>query len=151
MAEHRRSPAPTLRSIATSYPGGITPEVHQAVKEEFERGWASGIARLSSIRLRLRTTYQNGVARIVRFADRGTEEWEEERGHGDQGLAGLADVQDVDAFALDLVDHEQPGAGAGGRMGLECPVLCLAGPERDSEHVEGCGHRLGWDTFKDEI
>ncbi|KAI0756577.1 hypothetical protein C8Q80DRAFT_1129401 [Daedaleopsis nitida] len=143
--------APKLRSIATSYPGGVTPEAYQAIQEEFERGWASGIARLSSIRFRLRTTYQNGVARIVRFADRGTEEWEEEGVHGEQGLAGLVDVRDVNSFALNLVDHAEPGGSPEGQIGLACPVLCLAGAERAGDHVEGCGHRVGWDIFQDEI
>ncbi len=144
---------PTLHSLATSFPGGgITPETSQAVKEEFERGWASGIARLSSIYLRLRTSYHNGVARIVRFADMGTSEWEEEAEYGDQGLAGLVGVRDAQAFELNLVDDDEPGASLGtARRVPDCPILCLAGPDRDGDHVDGCGHRAGWETFKDEI
>ena len=143
---------PALRSLATSLPGGVTPETYDAVKEAFERGWASGIARLSSIRLRLRTTYQNGVARIVRLADMGSVEWEEEGKYGEQGLAGLVDVRDLDAFQLNLVGDEEPGGSSTGtRRGVECPLLCLAGPARDGDHVEGCGHRVGWETFKDDI
>ncbi|RPD64999.1 hypothetical protein L227DRAFT_519663 [Lentinus tigrinus ALCF2SS1-6] len=140
---------PTLCSVATSYPGGVTPEIHEAVKAEFERGWAAGIARLSSIRLRLKTSYQNGIARVVRFADIGTSEWEEERVHGQQGLAGLVDVNDVTAFALDVVGDDEAEGSA--KSGHQCPLLCLAGPARDAVHVDGCGHRQGWDVFKDEI
>ena len=141
--------APTLCSVATSIPGGVTPEIYEAVKAEFERGWAAGIARLSSTRLRLKTSYQNGIARVVRFADHGSSEWEEERVHGQQGLAGLVDVDDVNAFALNVVaDAEAEGSA---KSGHQCPLLCLAGPARDTDHVEGCGHRKGWDVFRDKI
>ncbi|KAI0718848.1 hypothetical protein C8T65DRAFT_803312 [Cerioporus squamosus] len=140
---------PTLCSVATSFPGVVTPEIYEAVKAEFERGWAAGIARLSSIRLRHKTSYQNDIARVVRFADHGSSEWEEERVHGEQGLAGLIDVDDVNTFALNIIADDEAEGGA--RSGYQCPLLCLAGSARDAHHVEGCGHRKGWDIFKDEI
>ncbi|TBU34482.1 hypothetical protein BD311DRAFT_793553 [Dichomitus squalens] len=141
--------APTVCSLATSFPGDLTPETYEAIKVEFERGWAAGIARLSSIRLRLQTSYRNGVARVVRFADQGTPEWEEEGEHGEQGLAGLVDVRKDSAFGLDIAGDEE--AGRSSSKTHTCPLLCLAGPGRDDAHVDGCGHRNAWNVFKDEI
>lgn len=140
---------PALRSLATSFPGELTPATYEAVKTEFERGWASGIARLVSIRLRFQTSYRNGVARIVRFADKGTPEWEEEDMHGEQGLAGLVDVREESTFVLNIVADGEAGTSV--RQAHACPLLCIAGPGRESGHVDGCGHRTGWDVFGDEI
>ena len=140
---------PALCSLATSFPGKLTPTAYVAVTTEFERGWGAGIARLASIRLRLQTSYRNGVVRVVRFADKGTPEWEEEDRHGEQGLAGLVDVREENTFVLNAVADREDERSA--RRGDACPALCLAGPGRDSEHVENCGHRMGWDIFKDEI
>ena len=140
---------PNLCSLATSFPGDLTPETYEAVKAEFERGWAAGIARLSSIRLRLQTSYRNGVARIVRFAENGTPEWEEEGEHGEQGLAGLVDVREDNTFVLNVAGDEE--AGVSGSRGHTCPLLCLAGSGRDDAHVDGCGHRKAWGIFKDAI
>ncbi|PIL31547.1 hypothetical protein GSI_06249 [Ganoderma sinense ZZ0214-1] len=142
-------PPPALRSFATSFPGELTPQTYGAVKTEFERGWAAGISRLASIRLRLQTSYRNGVARVVRFAEKGTPEWEEEDKHGEQGLAGLVNVREEGAFVLNI-DHDGE-AGTSARQAHACPLLCLAGSGRDSAHVHGCGHRTGWDIFGDEI
>ncbi|KAI1793974.1 hypothetical protein LXA43DRAFT_185229 [Ganoderma leucocontextum] len=140
---------PALCSLATSFPRELTPETYEAVKTEFERGWAAGIARLASIRLRLQTSYRNGVACVVRFADKGTPEWEEEGTHGEQGLAGLVDVREEGAFVLNIVADGEAGTSA--RQGHACPLLCLTGPGRGSEHVDGCGHQMGWDVFGDEV
>ena len=137
---------PALRSVAAGLPGGGTPEAREAARAEFERGWAEGVAQIVRSRLLSLTSFRNGIARVVRFADRGEPEWEEEGQHGEQGLAGLVDVRQEAAFELDLVGGREEGGGA-----RECPLLCLAGPGRDEEHVEGCGHRLGWSIFKDDI
>ncbi len=133
---------PDLCSLATSFPGELTPEAYEAVKTEFQRGWASGIARLASIRLRLQTSYRNGVARVVRFADKGTPEWEEEEKHKEQGLAGLTDVREERAFVLNVVGDGEAGPSA--RQSHACPLLCLG-------HLDGCGHRMGWDVFGHEV
>ncbi|OJT08972.1 hypothetical protein TRAPUB_106 [Trametes pubescens] len=142
-------PAPVLDSLATSFPGTLTADVYEEVKEAFERGWAVGIARLQAIRLRHLTSWRNGVSRVVRFADRGSVEWEEEEEYGEEGLIGLVEVTGENAFMLDVVGDDQTLGSAG--TGHSCPLLCVAGPERDAAHVDGCGHRAGWNIYKDEI
>ncbi|KAI0639832.1 hypothetical protein C8Q77DRAFT_1045644 [Trametes polyzona] len=142
-------PAPALRSLATSFPAPLVPGTYESVREEFERGWAVGIARLQAIRLRHLTSWRNGVSRIVRFAEKGSPEWEEEEEHGEEGLVGLVDVEEESAFMLNVAGDEDGEGGA--KTGFACPLLCIAGSKRDGEHVESCGHRMGWDIYKDEI
>lgn len=142
-------PAPVLCSLATSFPSALTTGVYEEVKEAFERGWAVGIARLQAIRLRHLTSWRNGVSRVVRFADRGSAEWEEEEEYGEEGLIGFVDVTEENAFMLNVVGEDQTEGSAG--TGHSCPLLCVAGPERDAAHVDGCGHRAGWDIYKDDI
>ncbi|KAI0375431.1 hypothetical protein BV20DRAFT_986123 [Pilatotrama ljubarskyi] len=142
-------PAPALCSLATSFPGVLTPETYEAVKEEFERGWATGIARLQAIRFRHLTSWRNGVSRVVRFAEKGSPEWEEEEEYGEEGLVGLVDVKEESEFMLNVAGDDAAEGSA--RTGFSCPLLCIAGSKRDAAHVEGCGHRMGWDFYKDEI
>ncbi|KAI9057064.1 hypothetical protein FKP32DRAFT_1584592 [Trametes sanguinea] len=140
-------PVPSLRSLATSFPGGtLTPDTYEAVRDEFERGWAEGIARLQKVRLRHWTSWQNGITRIVRFADHGSPEWLEEERYGEQGLVGLVDVLDESEFMLNVAVNEDAAL-----LGQDCPQLCIAGPSRDANHVQRCGHQIGWDLYKDEI
>ena len=143
---------PALSSLAAALPGGGSLEAQAAARAEFERGWAAGVARIASIRLRMWTSHRNGIARIVRFADVGSPEWAEEGEHGEQGLAGLIDVQDDGAFELELGARSRrddvPGENAAPR---DCPLLCLAGPGRDEVHVDNCGHRMGWSIFMDDV
>ncbi|KAI0330618.1 hypothetical protein GY45DRAFT_1323565 [Cubamyces sp. BRFM 1775] len=142
-------PIPALSSLATSFPGVLTPETYDAVRAEFERGWAAGINRLRLVRARHMTSWHNGVSRVVHFADMGSPEWKEEELYGEEGLVGLVDVKDAATFLLDVVGDENADGPA--RRGHDCPLLCIAGSKRDGPHVEGCGHRMGWDTYKDEI
>ncbi|KAH9944015.1 uncharacterized protein BXZ73DRAFT_86992 [Epithele typhae] len=139
---------PALRSVAASVPGGVAAdaEVARAIRAEFARGWAQGLARVSSIRLQRLTSWRNGIATIVRFAAAGSPVWEERAEHGEQGLAGLEYVTDEGEFVLDLA-----GRGSDGRARYECPLLCLAGPPRGDAHAEGCGHQVGWGAFGDEL
>ena len=140
---------PALRSLATGLPGGGSPEAQEAARAEFERGWAAGISRLSSVRYRHLVSYQNGISRIVRFAERGSEQWAELGAHGEQGLAGLVDVCDDASIPLNQNAPRDEAEGSG-RIG-DCPVLCLAGPGRDETHVDGCGHQMGWRLYKDDL
>ncbi|KAI0778613.1 hypothetical protein BD413DRAFT_465462 [Trametes elegans] len=131
-------PVPRLRALATSFAGALDGEAYGAVREEFERGWAVGIARLQTVRSRFLTNWHNGSSRVVRFADKYSPEWEEEAEYGEEGLVGLVDVVEENEFVVDVASHA-------------CPHLCIAGPKRDAAHIEGCGHGVGWDIYKDEI
>ncbi|KAH9858232.1 hypothetical protein C2E23DRAFT_719416 [Lenzites betulinus] len=142
-------PAPTLCSLATSFPGALDAETYEAVKDEFERGWAIGVARLQAIRHRHLTSWRNGVSRVLHFADKGSEEWDEEDEYGEEGLVGLVEVKEEGAFMLNVAGDGQAQGAA--RAGYACPLLCLAGPKRDAAHREGCGHQVGWDIYKDDI
>ncbi|KAI0673562.1 hypothetical protein C8Q78DRAFT_1119415 [Trametes maxima] len=142
-------PVPALLSLATSFPGTFDEETYDAVRNAFERGWASGIARLQAIRLRLMTSWNNGSARIMRFADQGSPEWEEEKQYGEEGLVGLIDVGAMSEFMLNIAGDEETESIMGLRSA--CPLLCIAGQNRDAAHVAGCGHRAGWNVYKDEI
>ena len=114
---------------------------------------------MCAIRARLRTSWGNGV-RIVRVDSE--YEADEQDGDGEDGLAGLADVDDERAFVV-KTNAARSGEGSGGgevtvdeadMLGLEdgaCPSLCLAGPGRKEGHIEGCGHQLGWEVWNDEL
>lgn len=154
---------PALRSLATTPPPSVGPDKHDAIRTEFARGWNEGIAQLCAMRARLRTSWGNGV-RIVR-ADPEYEADEEEDVDGEDGLAGLMDVEDERAFVVRTkVPSSSEGGGSGDgaqsvldeadMLGIEdgtCPSLCLAGPGRKEGHVEGCGHQLGWEVWHDEL
>jgi hypothetical protein len=57
----------------------------------------------------------------------------------EEGLEGLVDIDpdDLDAFGTD--------------SGLQAPVLCFAGPNRDGEHQSNCGHVTGRSIFADYV
>ncbi|KAH9950988.1 hypothetical protein B0H21DRAFT_720822 [Amylocystis lapponica] len=135
---------PHIVSIATTTTLSIAPERHEGIRAEFERGWAEGIAQLSAIRRRLKSSWGNGV-RIVSFENASASEDEED------GLSGLRDVKDETAFILGPVasasgSTEMPRVDLG-----KCPVLCLAGHGRNDNHAEGCGHQVGWQVWGDEL
>ena len=148
---------PALRTLATTPPSSVGPDKHDTIRAEFARGWNEGIAQLCAIRGRLRTSWGNGV-RVVRIDPE--YEIDEEDGDGEDGLAGLMDVDDERAF---LVTSKATGGDDEGRentvdearmLGIEdgtCPSLCLAGPGRKEGHIEGCGHQLGWEVWHDEL
>ncbi|KZT74964.1 hypothetical protein DAEQUDRAFT_753628 [Daedalea quercina L-15889] len=144
---------PALRSLATTPPASIGPDKHDAIRAEFVRGWGEGIAQLCATRARLRTSWGNG-ARIVRFDPE--YDADEEDGDGEDGLAGLIDVEDERAFvvktkATEGSSQDEAEAEALGTDDGTCPALCLAGPGRKEGHIEGCGHQLGWDVWHDEL
>ncbi|KAH9835889.1 uncharacterized protein C8Q71DRAFT_836782 [Rhodofomes roseus] len=149
---------PALRSLATTPPASVGPDKHDTIRAEFARGWSEGIAQLCAVRARLRTSWGNGV-RIVRIDP--DYEADEEDGDGEDGLAGLMDVEDERAFVIKTQAPENPDENAergsdkeSEMLGIDdgsCPVLCLAGPGRKEGHVDGCGHQLGWEVWHDEI
>ncbi|OBZ68362.1 hypothetical protein A0H81_11642 [Grifola frondosa] len=79
--------SPILQSIALTTPSAVGPEMHGAIREEFERGWAEGIAQLSAIRARLRQSWRNGV-RVLMFSEEIDDEIDEVEGDSEVGLTG---------------------------------------------------------------
>ncbi|GBE77646.1 hypothetical protein SCP_0105260 [Sparassis crispa] len=136
---------PSLRFVAATAPSSIGFDKHAALRADFERGWAEGIAQISAARNRLKQSWSNGV-RVVKFSMADSEDEEA----GEVGLAGLQDIGDPRAFVVTL------GGGAGGSEDTDvdegkCPLLCLAGPGRNGGHAEGCAHELGWRVWQDEL
>ncbi|KAI0066508.1 hypothetical protein BV25DRAFT_1392841 [Artomyces pyxidatus] len=132
-------PGPTVRSIAMMPSAHVLPSAHQAIREEFERGWSEGLATLTSVRRRLRASCVNGM-RMMRFATLDDDEF----ATTEDAYDGLIEVG-VDADELrDLSADMDVG---------RCPVLCLAGPgEREGYvHADGCGHATGWEVWQDKL
>ena len=125
-------PLPCLLSLSLSVPVAIKTEDYPILRGEFDTGWAEGIAQLTVTRARMRTSAGNGF-RVMRLvcAKGGDEESDEE-----EGLEGLVDIDpdDLDAFGTD--------------SGIQAPVLCFAGPNREGEHQNNCGHVIGWTLDK---
>ncbi|KAH8107748.1 hypothetical protein BXZ70DRAFT_903215 [Cristinia sonorae] len=144
---HVLPPKPKLTSVAISLPAHanraqLTPEV---IRAEFERGWAEGISQLVARRNRLKTSWYNGVARVVQFEDTISHEEDDKSdddgGGAEYGLSGLKEIDNDDERTFSLgMDVDR------------CPVLCLAGSTKLSEeHVENCGHLIGRDVWFDEL
>ncbi|EMD41864.1 hypothetical protein CERSUDRAFT_120779 [Gelatoporia subvermispora B] len=136
---------PALRSLAATPPHNIGPDKHAAIRAEFERGWAEGIAQISAIRGRLQTSWRNGV-KIVTFGEDEDDSYGDRDHDTDVGLSGLIDVEDDKAFALEIFQDGQSQSVIG-----RCPTLCLIGPGTTDGHADGCGHRFGWDIWKDDL
>ena len=119
---------PCLLSLSVTVPATIKTDDYPIIRGEFETGWAEGIAQLTATRARMRTSAGNGV-RVMRLGFKGGSE---ESGEEEEGLEGLVDIDpdDLDAFGTD--------------SGLQAPVLCFAGPNREGEHQSNCGHVIGW-------
>ncbi|KDQ63148.1 hypothetical protein JAAARDRAFT_29150 [Jaapia argillacea MUCL 33604] len=98
-------------------------------RAEFEKGWTEGLAQVASIRTRLRQSAMNGV-RVMKFL-------EDEQCMFEEGLEDLDDVEEEDWE----VDIEK----------LKHPSLCLAGPDRQAEHFDGCGHYAAWGIWRDIV
>ncbi|KAF9532110.1 hypothetical protein CPB83DRAFT_760692 [Crepidotus variabilis] len=123
---------PTLKSLSFTISGSVQPEKLDAVRSEFEAGWAEGIAVLGVTRARLRTSAFNGHIRAMRITLIGAEESEQ----WDDGLDGLEDVDPEDESFLGKVDD---GSNPLLAM-LDAPVLCFAGYDEGHMHSKHCGH-----------
>ncbi|KIY46346.1 hypothetical protein FISHEDRAFT_47461, partial [Fistulina hepatica ATCC 64428] len=132
-------PWPTLRSITISS-CRVRPDTVPAVRAEFEAGWTEGLAQLEVRRATLRKWRAAGTSIILCFKDAddaATDSEDDDDGENyEDGLQGLAFISSQDDFALRHVP---------------CPVLCLAGADRHGNHVEGCGHEIAWDIWKDGL
>ncbi|KAH9937351.1 uncharacterized protein B0H18DRAFT_970186 [Fomitopsis serialis] len=122
---------PALRSLATTPPASVGPDKHDTIRAEFARGW--GRASRSC------TSWGNGV-RIVRFDP--DYEADEEDGDGEDGLAGLMDVEDERAFVIKTKAVDGSGEDKAEMLGVD---------DGREGHMEGCGHQLGWDVWHDEL
>ena len=120
-------PLPCLLSLSVTPPATIKRDDYPIIRGEFDTGWARGIAQLTFIRARMRSSAGNGF-RVMRLVCKGEESDEEE-----EGLEGLVDMDpdDIDAFGTD--------------SGLQAPVLCFAGHNHEKEHQSNCGHVIGWE------
>ncbi|KAF8510004.1 hypothetical protein BU17DRAFT_77768 [Hysterangium stoloniferum] len=140
---------PQLKSLCATMPRPLGPapedqSQHEAdARFEFAKGWMEGFGQIRSIWTRLQQSQSNGV-RVFRFG-RNNEEISEEEGV----LAGLIEVAlpRQDSFWDELVS-------------VETPVLCFAGAREEeligsvydwTNHVEGCGHRIAWDAWEDNL
>lgn len=112
---------------------------HAFIKAEFEKGWEEGLSQLRKHCLRLKDSWRNGSARVVRFCDE-----EEEENHEDEPLYGLCDIE-AQGKEQDVFTRIEGGTGGV----LASPVLCLAGQDRTATHAVGCGHEIGRDIFSD--
>lgn len=123
-------PLPSLTSLSIMLPPQTPDDKRAKVRADFEKGWIEGLAQLAVNRLRLYRSWQNGI-RVVRFS--------EEPSISEKGLEGLVDVG-VDGADF-LVSEDD----------MRTPVLCLVGPGRNADHVDGCGHEVGWNVWKDDL
>lgn len=123
---------PALITLATTTSALIKPEDHGLLRQEFENGWAEGLAQIGVARARLRQSLWNGIIRVARFT--------EAKDDG-EGLDGLEEIEKGDNEAFWRVEDGIKKA----------PVLCLVGPGEDRAHVDGCGHSVGWKIWKDKI
>ena len=128
-------PLPCLLSLSVTVPATIKTDDYPIIRGEFETGWAEGIAQLTVTRARMRTSAGNRVRVMRLVCQRGSEESDEE----EEGLEGLVDIDpdDLDAFGTD--------------SGLQAPVLCFSGLQREGEHPSNCGHVIGWSLDEMQI
>lgn len=136
---------PILRSITMNPPPSVGSDKHDMIRAEFERGWLQGVALLRTIRGRLRTSWTNGL-RIMRIVEYISDDDDDDE-DAVNGLAGLKDILQSDEFE----NLREANSSATSDAGYECPLLCLAGPGRSDEHIDGCGHQIGWDVWQDEL
>lgn len=158
---------PSLRALSITAPmvsaaGHNSTERYAIVRKEFEDGWAAGIRQLTMIRDRMRATWHTGTTRVLvdasqegdggpsssdredvsgtsdsDFSGMSSEELDRRVKFKDQLkilLTGLKDAPSPETFELDLNE-------------LECPLLCLAGLEREDYHPAGCPHATAWELW----
>ncbi|KAF8580813.1 hypothetical protein K439DRAFT_1355890 [Ramaria rubella] len=147
-------PPPRLQSLCTNLPRLLGQPIGQEnigaqvaeARASFENGWSKGLSQLQSMWTRLRQSRTNGV-RVFRLDVDGQNELDE----------------DVGKFA-GLVEMEEPGrdkAWEGFDATIQPPVLCFSGARGEdwevslennwTTHPEGCGHRISWEVWDDNL
>jgi len=132
-------PLPALLSLSlhpSTTINAVTREISTRVTTEFERGWKEGIRVLWERRNRMGTSFMRSTTgevkvRFLKFKDHQDEDKE------DEGLEGLEDIKGEDTGMF----FESASRDA--------PVLCVAGPDRNVEHTDRCGHSLAWNIWAD--
>ncbi|KAF7337594.1 F-box domain-containing protein [Mycena sanguinolenta] len=85
MRKIRLYPAsPSLCSFATTLAPNVTPDKHEEIRRQFEKGWFEGLTMLKGVRTRLYQSYRLGTP-VMKFAD------VEESDGSDEGLDGLVE------------------------------------------------------------
>lgn len=142
---------PRLLSLCISLPGQqhVAEEVRireASARTDFIRGWSEGVGQLRSIWTRLRQSQSKGV-KVCRFHVGGQNEGSEDI----PMHTGLVEMRGSHNDKLwEELDTLQP------------PVLCFAGPRGEgfldghleddwSGHPNGCGHRISWDVWNDNL
>lgn len=153
---------PSLVSLSVTLPSTVEVGTYSLVRSQFEEGWAEGVTQLEGVRARLRTSAGNGI-RVMSLgsgpqsrkgdssdseagSDRnstGGSEASARRPRAKDGLEGLVDV--------DRTDPDAFGTYKEGSVSLLSPILCFAGPSRDGQHVDNCGHSVAWKVMKDDM
>jgi hypothetical protein len=130
-----------LRTLALSIPPDADRDAGvdaHALIAAFQRGWSNAVGIFNERMHTVRQSRSEG-ALLLRFP------LPNEVGDAVPELVdyGLVVVDDDDFARLDMVLDEG-----------SCPVVCLAGScgkEEGIEHVEGCAHSIGWDTWDDAL
>ncbi|KAI0688153.1 hypothetical protein BC835DRAFT_1285314 [Cytidiella melzeri] len=154
------SPSP-LRSLAITAPmvsvrKNDFKEKYAAVKKEFEAGWVSGVRQLTVTRDRMKTTWINGATRVlvegpVRVKPTSNaEDKHDDAALSDSGNESIPSSSDSRSPSLSSSKEERRRLEFKTQE-LECPVLCLAGPEKGEFHPDGCPHVMAWKLWDDGI
>lgn len=140
-------PLPSLKTFCTTISSNIKPEAYPAIRNEFEAGWAEGIAVLAVTRARLRDSAKNHISNIVRFSDNPGESVSTDSESDSSStkpfplvpMNGLEKVHkdDVEAFGM-------PAEIVAG-----VPTVCFAGSSGVVDHAPGCGHAFAGTIWKD--
>ncbi|TFK26662.1 hypothetical protein FA15DRAFT_263861 [Coprinopsis marcescibilis] len=139
-------PLPSLKTLCTTTSASVKVESNLAIVNEFEAGWAEGVAQLGVRRARMRETAKNTGTKIFRFVEEATyeptkdEDWNMILDYAASHGLELVETKDYEAF-------DTPGCALGESAKIPIPVLCLAGSEADSVHVENCGHSVAADVL----
>ena len=130
---------PTLETLCITLSPWIKLEKHPMIRAEFDSGWAEGVALLEVTKARLKGSAKNGY-RVMRPSPT-TGNRAEEQDLDEQLEEGLEGLEDVD------VDESESSSTAL----LRPPILCFAGPGRNTHHEGNCGHSVGWQWMRDEL
>lgn len=173
---------PSLRSLACTAPMASVSsddfkEKYEVIRKEFEAGWASGVKVMLEVRGRVKTSWYNGIVKVMMDDNMQQEEEDEGAGTGrdsdmdttsaasgsDSSSSGSSSSlptnsrarrRDGDAQLQKLLSGlREPNTAEEFELDpntVECPVLCLAGSHKNDFHPVGCPHELAWKLWGDD-